>query len=234
MASVLKQDRLQIGSDMPQPVVFNIDDVQQRARGYLQEVQQQAAAILQQAQQEAQRIKASAHQQALTEAHEEMERRIEERAAQLSQDRCKTAIASCQQTVEQLSQSVAQWLAEWRNQTVLLSSHIAEKLVRHSLSLDNEILRVWMEEAIVAMRDERDVRVLVHPDDFVLAGRFLQNLTKSIPNAGSVTIVPDPQVQQGGCLVRSRNGQIDQQIQTQLRRLVEQLSAGCEPGAEKR
>jgi flagellar assembly protein FliH len=231
LASVLKHDSLQIGTSSPQPVAFNIDDVQQRARGYLHEVQQQATAILAQARQEAERVKSIARQQALTEARDEMERRIEERASQLSQERCKTAIASCQQTVEHLSQSISQWLAEWRNQTVVLSAQIAEKLVRHSLSVDNEILRVWMEEAIVAMRDERDVRVLVHPDDFVLAGRFLQNLTKSIPNAGDVTIIPDPQVQAGGCLVRSRNGQIDQQIETQLRRLTEQLAASGEQGA---
>lgn len=229
MASVLKQ-QLPIGNQMPQPVAFNIDDLQQRARGYLLEVQQQAASLLKQAELEAKQIKAAARQQALAEAREEMERRIEESATQLSENRCRTAIASCQQTVDQLGQSVAQWLTQWRNQTIQLAAQIAEKLVRHSMTVDNEILRVWMEEAIVAMRDEREIRVMVHPDDFVLAGRFLQNLTKSIPNIGNTTISPDPRVEAGGCLVRSKNGEIDQQLGMQLQRLVEQLATHCEPG----
>jgi flagellar assembly protein FliH len=224
MASVLKQDHALSGQAPLQPVAFNMDDVQQRARKFLAEVEKQAQQILEQARREADQIKTVARENALAEAKAEIDRRVEQRSVQLSEQRCKTAVAACQQTVDQLSQSIAQWLAEWRNQTVHLAAQIAEKVVRNRMQTDDEILRVWMEEAIVAMRDEREVRVLVHPDDFALAGRFLQSMMNSIPNAGSVTIVPDPQVQTAGCLVRSRNGQIDQQLQSQLKRLVEQLS----------
>lgn len=86
-----------------------------------------------------------------------------------------------------------------------------------------ETLRVWMEEAIAAMREVRELRVLVHPDDFAVAGRFLQQLSKSIPQAASVEIIPDPEISLGGCLVRSAHGQLDQQLEVQLQRLVEQL-----------
>jgi flagellar assembly protein FliH len=80
-----------------------------------------------------------------------------------------------------------------------------------------------MEEALVTMRDSRDIRIVVNPDDFELAGRYLQKLSKTMPQAGSAEVLPDPEVSRGGCIVRSSYGQIDQQLETQLERLVEQL-----------
>lgn len=225
MASVLKQDSLQPGKAMAQPISFNIQDMQSRAREYLIEVQQQAADLLADAQREAAALKVQAHQAAVKAAQQDIEKKIDDNAARLSEARCKTAIAASQQTLEQLNQATTQWLAQWRNQTVELACRMAEKLVRSQTSFDQELLRVWMEEAIAMMRDEREVRILVHPDDFSLAGRFLQNMAQTIPHAGSATVLPDPTIERGGCLVRSKNGQVDQQLGAQLQRLAEQLGS---------
>ena len=46
MAAVLKSEQLARGSDYPQAVVFNVEDVQSRAREYFEQIQQEAAAIL--------------------------------------------------------------------------------------------------------------------------------------------------------------------------------------------
>ena len=224
MASVLKQESLQKGSASIQPIAFNIEDMQTRARDYLLEMQEQAEEILTKARAEASRLKGLARQEGLNEARKQHDKQVADAAQKLSDERCKTAIMTCEKTVEQLTADTAQWLAEWRNQTVELAAKIAEKLVRREMRDDNEMLRVWMEEAIVSMRDERDVRVLVHPDDFAVAGRFLQNLAKTIPQAGEVEVVPDPEINLGGCIVRSKNGRIDQQLESQLQRLVDQLT----------
>jgi len=189
-------------------------------------MQQQAAEILERARQESIAIKADAQQAGLKAAREEIEKRVEDTAARVSDARCKTAIAACHQSMDQLHEATSQWLTQWRNQTVELACRIADKLVRARMGSDNELLRVWMEEALVSMRDEREVRILVHPDDFSLAGRFLQSLAQTIPHAGSATVLPDPEVQRGGCVVRSKNGRMDQQLESQLQRLAEQLGVG--------
>jgi flagellar assembly protein FliH len=224
MASVLKHETLSRGSSRAEPIAFNIEDMQSRARDYLLEMQTQAAELLEKARAEALQIKSQAHQEGVQSAQLEIQRKIEEAAARLSDQRCKTAIEACEQTVNKISQSTAEWLAEWRNQTVQVAAKIAEKIVRSQMDDRNELLRVWMEEAIVAMRDERDLRVLVHPDDFAIAGRFLQSLSRTVPHAGNIEVVPDPQTKAGGCVVKSKNGQIDQQLETQLQRLVDQLT----------
>ena len=229
MASVLKSSSLKAdasatGSDYPQLVAFNVEDVQVRARDYLSQVEKEANEILEAAQQDAADIRERSRAEGLAAAQSQVQQQIQEAAQQLSDRRCKTAIAACEATVSQLTHDTTQWLALWRNQTVELAAQIAEKLVRREMEDSNETLRVWMEEAIVALRDARDVRVLVHPDDFAVAGRFLQQLAKSVPQAATVEILPDPEVTFGGCIVRSTHGQIDQQLETQLQRLVDQLS----------
>ncbi len=223
MASILKHDVLVRGGDAPQPISFNIEDVQSRARDYLLEMQERAAELLHQAEQQVALIRQQAKQDGLAEAQVQFEQKVAAAAQKLSDERCKTAIQACEKTVESLTTETTDWLALWRNQTVELAARIAEKLVRRELRDDNELLRVWMEEALVVMRDARDVRISVHPDDFAVAGRFLQKLSKTLPQAGSAQVLPDPDVKLGGCVVRSTNGSIDQQLETQLERLVEQL-----------
>jgi len=223
MASILKHDHLVRGADTPQPVAFNIEDVQSRARDYLLEMQERAAELLHQAEVQSTHIRQKAKQDGLAEAQSQFEQRVAAAAQKLSDERCKSAIQACEKTVEALTNETTDWLALWRNQTVDLAARIAEKLVRREMRDDNELLRVWMEEALVALRDARDVRISVHPDDFAVAGRFLQKLSKAIPQAGSAEVLPDPDIKLGGCIVRSNYGSIDQQMETQLERLVEQL-----------
>ena len=224
MASVLKLESFTQGSPHPHPVTFNVEDVQSRAREYLQQRQKEAEQLLAAARQEADQIRAQAKREGLAQGQAQLEQQIEQQAQALSDARCKTAIATCENSVKQLAQETAQWLATWRNQTVELAAKIAEKLVRRETQDHDETLRVWLEEAIIAMRESRDIRVMVHPDDFSVAGRFLQQLSKSVPHAASVEILPDPEISLGGCIVRSAHGEIDQQLETQLQRLVEQLS----------
>lgn len=224
MASVIKHDKLTGGHGLQQPQEFNVQDVQVRAREYLAEMQRQGDQIVEQAKQEATKIREAAKLKGIQEAEQELEQKVSEGAQKLSDVRCKTAIAACEQAVETLASNTAEWLGLWRKQTVALASKMAEKLVRKQMQDNDEVLEVWLEEAIVATRDMRDLRVLVNPDDFAVAGRFLQQLAKSVPQAASAEIVPDPEVDLGGCIVRNSDGEIDQQLDVQLERLVEQLS----------
>ncbi len=223
MAAVLKSSELSQGSNYPQPLIFNVQDVQKRAQDYLAQVQLEAEQILSDARQQAGTLRAQAVIDGQAQAQTLINQRVEQSAQQLSDARCKTAIAACELTVGKISSETTQWLTIWRNQTVELAARIAEKLLRREMQDRQETLRVWMEEAIVALRESREIRVMVHPDDFAVAGRFLQQLAKSIPQASTVEILPDPEISLGGCVVRSTQGEIDQQLESQLQRLAEQL-----------
>lgn len=223
MATILKPEQIQQSGDANRLVAFNIDDVQQRAQAYLAQVREQAAAILAAAKGEAEQQRAAARATAVAEAQKTISQQVEERARQLTEERIRTATAACQQAVDSLTADTTVWLQEWRDLTVDLAIAMAEKLVRQSMTQGLEPLRVWLEEALMMMRDARDVHILVHPDDFTWAGRYLQQMAKHVPHAGTAEILPDPEVSRGGCIVRCQHGQIDQQLETQLARLGEQL-----------
>lgn len=224
MASILKHDVLVRGGEMPQPIPFNMEDVQTRARDYLAEIQQQAANILQEADAEANELRKQAQRDGLATAQQQFEQRVAAEAKKLSDKRCQTAIAACEQSVEQLSARTNEWLEAWRDQTVRLAIRMAEKLVRRELSLQPQaIFESWLEEALRAAHKSRELRISVHPDDFEIAGTTLERLAKTIPHAAHATVIADPDTQPGGCTVLSEHGSIDMQLETQLARLKEQL-----------
>lgn len=223
MATILKQAQLQQSGSEQRIVAFNVDDVQQRAQAYLAQVRQQAAEILAAAERQTESVKAAARASGLAEAQKDFAQQVEDRARQLTEERIRTATAACQQAVDSLSNDTTKWLQEWRDVTIELATSMAEKLVRQSMAHGAEPLRVWLEEALMLMRDARDVHILVHPDDFTWAGRYLQQMAKHVPHAGSAEVLPDPEVSRGGCIVRCQHGQVDQQLETQLARLGEQL-----------
>ncbi len=223
MATILKESDLKQSGDEARLVAFNIDDVQTRAQAYLAEVRQQAAAVLAQAKSEADAVRAAAHSEGLAQAQKEVAAQVEQRAQQLTEERIRLAVGSCQQAVDKLTTDTSRWLQVWRDATIDLAISMAEKLTRQSMAHGLEPLRVWLEEALMMMRDARDVHILVHPDDFTWAGRYLQTMARHVPHAGSAEVLPDPEVSRGGCIVRCQHGEVDQQLETQLARLGEQL-----------
>lgn len=224
MATVIKHDSLTLAGKAPQPAAFNVEDVRSKARDYLLDIQEQAEEILSNARSEAEALRVSAKQEATAEANQEFESRVTEAAKKLSDNRCKTAVAGCQKMVSGIEESTSQWLSIWRSQTVTLAAKIAEKIVRRELDENNDLLSSWLEEALIAMRDSRELKILINPDDFEVAGEYLKKLTKSVPQAADAELHADPDIARGGCIVRSNNGTIDQTLETQLSRLVEQLN----------
>ena len=223
MATILKESDLKQSGVEARLVAFNIDDVQTRAQAYLAEVRQQAAALLAQAQSQADAVRAGAHAEGLAQAQKEIAQQVEQRAQQLTEERIRLAVGACQKAIDSLTTDTSKWLQEWRDVTIDLAISMAEKLTRQSMAHGLEPLRVWLEEALMMMRDARDVHILVHPDDFTWAGRYLQTMARHVPHAGSAEILPDPEVSRGGCIVRCQHGEVDQQLETQLARLGEQL-----------
>jgi len=223
MATILKNDRLSNSGESASFVAFNVEDVYARTEAYITEVRNQGRQILEQAAQQAEQIRQDAYKQGQEQARQDLQRLIEEKAMQLSDQRCRSATTACQQSIEQLAAQTADWLQQWRNTTVGLAQAMAERLVRHAMDDQSEVLRVWIEEGLTMMRESRELRILVHPDDFAVAGRFLQQMSKQVPQAAHAEVIPDPSVELGGCIVKSKHGQIDQQLSSQLNRLSEQL-----------
>lgn len=224
MASILKA-RSPSTATKDGPIAFNLQDVQLSADSYLAEVQSRAEEILCEAREMAREVQEKARKQGLEQAEQEFDERVQQAARKLTELRCRTAIASCESALERINETTVNWLTAWRDQTVSLAAHMAEKLVRQEISLDRrKTLSHWLEDALNSLRESRSIHICVHPDDHSIAEQLLELIARSIPQTSEARVVADSKVELGGCIVRTSHGQIDQQLTTQLERLVEQLS----------
>jgi flagellar assembly protein FliH len=63
----------------------------------------------------------------------------------------------------------------------------------------------------------------LHPDDHQSLGGQVRAIIGAISGMGKAEIIPDPAIHRGGCRVETRFGTIDQQIESQLKRIEEEL-----------
>jgi flagellar assembly protein FliH len=70
-----------------------------------------------------------------------------------------------------------------------------------------------------------NVRLHLHPEDYQSLGVQVRSLIDAMSSLDDAEVVPDATVTRGGCRVETRFGTIDQQIESQLRRIEEELTA---------
>ena len=69
------------------------------------------------------------------------------------------------------------------------------------------------------------MRLHLNPEDYQALGVQVRSLIDAMSSLGDAEVIPDATVSQGGCRVETRFGTIDQQIESQLQRIEEELAA---------
>jgi flagellar assembly protein FliH len=204
----------------PQPVPFNFEDLAQRAQGYLDTVRADAARLLALAAQQAEELKRQAveqgRQQASAEARQHAERLL---ARQLD-----TLLPALRAAMDAISTTRHEWLAEWDRRVVRLAAAMAARILRRELTRPPSLAPTLVREALEMITDTGSVRVYLHPQDLQTLGEQSQRLSAEFARLGTLEFLPDPQLTPGGCRVETRFGLIDQQIESQLARLAEELA----------
>lgn len=153
------------------------------------------------------RIQNEAHREGYALGYEEGSARGRMEAAELHQ-----LVQTMDEAMSRLDQEVAEEIQA-------LAIEIARQVVRDTLSARPEVVLAVAREAISQLPQQTAV-VHVHPDDADLMRRFITEHYDAIGHR----VVEDPAVARGGCLIESAGGQIDAQVQTRWRRVVESLS----------
>lgn len=211
MATILKSK-----SALPaEPVVYRFDDVADDARLIIESAQAEAAKLVAQASAEADDIRRRAAQagqaDAQLAAREEMQLRLQ------------TLLPALTQAAEQLTAARQAWLQEWQDQAIHLAVKIAERVVRREIERAPSIPLAYVREALEMCAAAPQVRVLLHPEDAQSLGESAGQIVREIMPAAHCEIVADESVTQGGCRIETRHGEIDQQIETQLKRIEAEL-----------
>lgn len=153
------------------------------------------------------RIQSEAHREGYAAGYEEGSARGRMEAAELHQ-----MVQSLDQSMSQLDQEVAEEIQA-------LAIEIARQVIRDTISAKPEIILAVVREAMQSL-PQQAATIRVHPEDVQLMRRYVGEHYEDLEHR----VAEDDSVQRGGLIIESAGGQIDAQIQTRWRRLVENLS----------
>jgi flagellar assembly protein FliH len=213
MATII---RLADPSHDPHAVVFNFDDLTAQAAEHVNQANAQAATIVAEARQQADAIRQQA---------EEDGRQAAVRAAKhTAAEQLAPVVSALRQATAELQAAKQTWLAHWESSAVHLASAIAARIIRGELSRQPEITLTLVREALELAAGSPNVRIHLNPQDHKKLGTQVRALTEAMSGIGDAEITADATLERGSCRVETRFGTIDQQFESQLKRIEEELT----------
>jgi flagellar assembly protein FliH len=204
----------------PQPIAFSFEDMNDRASEYLETVRAEAAKIVQQAHQQAEQIRRQAQVAGKQAAEEAAQKVLDQRVAQQMQ----TVLPALDALITQLTDAKADLLRRWEESAIAVAAAIAQRIIRRELAHQPEITLDLISEALKLAAGAADITVHINQSDYEHLGPQINSLAHSLSRLTPTQIQADPQVTPGGCVVKTKYGQIDQQIEAQLARIQEELN----------
>src|SRR3990172_4560654 len=202
-----------------QPVAFNFEDMNDRASEYLETVRREAAKIVQQAHQQSEQIRRQAEAAGRAAAEEMAQLTLEDNISA----RLKTFVAALDRLVAETLDAKAEWLRRWEQSAVGVASAIAARIIRREIERQPEIALEWVRDALRLASGSADITLRLNPADYELLGGRAEQLAQSLAGLAPTSIMSDPAVTPGGCVVQTKLGRIDQQIEAQLARIQQEL-----------
>ena len=113
-----------------------------------------------------------------------------------------------------------------REELLALAMRIARRIVLRVADLDPAVAAAQAEAAIDLAGQSHIVSIRVHPDDLAAVSEVMPGLLDQAGKAPGSELVSDEQVGRGGVIVRTRAGEIDARLETQIERMVDELLPG--------
>jgi flagellar assembly protein FliH len=135
-------------------------------------------------------------------------------------DALAASVARLDEILNRLCRPLPELESEVEQQLVLLALAVGKQLARRELRTDPGQIAALIREAVGRLpAAARQVRVHLHPEDAAA-------VTERLPSAGQErawTVVEDPTLTRGGCLVRSENSQIDARLESRVNAMVSSM-----------
>ncbi len=202
-----------------QTVAFNFDDMAAKASQYLDQVRAEAAKILAEARQEAARLKQQADAEGRREGTDAVEQMVERQLGR----QLATLRPALEQAVQEIHHAKQAWLRQWERGAVHLAAAIAARVIRRELSHAPEITVALVREALELAAGSAQLTIRLSPADHASLDGQVQMVVRELAPLAQTELIADPQITAGGCRVETRFGVIDQQFESQLARIEEEL-----------
>ena len=150
-----------------------------------------------------------------------------------------TAVQAAEAELKQLIDALTQGLREYeqRKHTLLagVESHwinlalaVARRVCKHTAEHSPEAVRANARALLAMVRHHGDIELHVNPVEHELVDIETPALAEHVRGLDHITIVGDADVERGGCVLKTSEGEIDARITTQLERIAAVLCPSAE------
>ena len=126
------------------------------------------------------------------------------------------------QTLEELGGLRKTLMQQSERQMVQLALTLARRVVHREITLDPELIAAMAHVAIKKLGISNPSTIRLHPDDYTVVARDGDRWSGS-----NVSVVPDPSIARGGCMVESDFGNIDGSLDRQFDEMARALLGGA-------
>jgi flagellar assembly protein FliH len=215
MGGVIKAGQ-PLGGATTSDALFQFDDMGQV---YLGKVRDEANRIIAAARQEAEKLRAQALDEGRQAAHKSTQAAVQAKV----DEHLRSLRPALDQLMQELAQSRRQCHEQLEAQALEIAVAIAARLVRGQLQHDPTVTLRWIQEAVELASGSERIRLRLHPDDVASLGERVGVILAQVGKLARSEVVADPNVTRGGCVVETDLGIIDQQLESQLSRIDEEL-----------
>jgi flagellar assembly protein FliH len=141
-----------------------------------------------------------------------------------------TQLQQAAELLEGAQDAKAMALAEAEPEVIRLALAIAKRVIHREIAADPRVVVGTVRESLRRLGGRAVARVRVHPAELPALNDAWHELTNV---AREIEFVPDDSVTPGGCLVESRQGDIDAQVETQVAAVVAQLLDVADRGPDE-
>jgi flagellar assembly protein FliH len=137
--------------------------------------------------------------------------------SQVALNALKQQVLQLDSVLQLLAQPLAQLDADVEKELLNLALTVGKQLARRELRVDPaQVIGIIRESLAQLPVSARDVRVHLHPEDAATVRERLAEPT----NERAWTIVEDPTMARGGCIVRTENAQIDVRLESRISAVI--------------
>jgi len=178
------------------------------AKTIVEQAKEEAASMLEQAKEEANSIKTKALEEGLASGREQGLKHLTQAA----------------ESVEALAGELAAYKSslyeEARAQVVELAIGIVSKIIGPMAESDKRVVVEVVKKGLRIISDRETLTLRVNPDNLQSMIAAKSELQENFDGIQKLTVLEDPSVKPGGCIIQTPTAEIDARLETQLQALV--------------
>ena len=212
-------------------IVMDLSDLETQAAAIVADAKAQAAQILATARaqgtQQSDAIREIArqtgHDEGFAAGHAEGVKQGHDEAVAQTQAGLNELTARWSKTLDLLQQNLPTHLADARLDLVRLSIAIATRITHQEALRNTGVIESTLDDALKLVTGGRSVSLHIHPDEVPAIEAYLPGLLAKLRSIPEIQLAPDDAITPGGCTIHYGSGQIDATLETQIKRIADEL-----------